>query len=169
MLGTSGVAEEHRQKIDHLIPSEPLPCKANLLIDFVENAVLPKVRRQQHKFSEPRRRCGNRCARGLDTDRSIGDTGHRCASLRKRICFFLLKKAHGYLCSLPAIRSLRIAWAKRHIFTLARYGLGSSLRIAWAMPESFRKRYPLRPRRPEGQYLAFVPACVTPVLALSRR
>ena len=36
-----------------------------------------------------------------------------CASLRESVCFFLLKKAHVYLCSLQVSSSLRIPWAKR--------------------------------------------------------
>src|SRR5205823_10591428 len=88
--------------IDHI-------AEAHLLIDLVENTVLAKMRRQQHDFSEPRRGCGNRFGRGLDTYRSISDTDHMClleerclvCPSQRGTCLSLLATGH---------RSLRITW-----------------------------------------------------------
>jgi hypothetical protein len=73
-----GIAEEHREKIDHLIAPEAPPRKTHALSDFGQNIVLAQVCSHQHHFSKPGRGRGDGLGRGLDLHRSIGDTGHMC-------------------------------------------------------------------------------------------
>ncbi len=77
-FAADGVAQEHRQKVDHLIPSEPPPCKAHPLADFTQPLVLAKVSGDQGDLAKPGRGYRDRFSRGLDTYRSIGDAAHRC-------------------------------------------------------------------------------------------
>src|SRR6266480_2895377 len=98
-FSADGIAEEDRQKVDHLIASETSPRKAYTLADFGQDIVPAQMRRHQHDFSEPGRGRGNGCGRGLDDYRSIGDTSHRYL-LERFGLFFPLKEAHFYPCLL---------------------------------------------------------------------
>ena len=42
-FATDGIAEENREEVDHLVPSEPPPDKAHLLSDFSQHIVLAKM------------------------------------------------------------------------------------------------------------------------------
>jgi hypothetical protein len=81
------VAEEDGEKVDHLVVTEAPPHKMHTLSDLGQDIVLAKVRCQQHDFSEPGRRRRDQLGRGLDTHRSIDDTGHMC--LLERKCLLL--------------------------------------------------------------------------------
>ena len=109
-----GIPEEHGEKVDHLIAPKAPPCKAHPLTDLGQNALLPQVLNEQSGFAKPGRRREDRLRRGLDDDRSIGDTVHmglldeRCCILPFQRGTFLSLRARGYI-------SLRIPWAKRDL------------------------------------------------------
>jgi len=104
-----GIPEEHGEKVDHLIAPKAPPCKAHPLTDLGQNALLPQVLNEQSGFAKPGRRREDRLRRGLDDDRSIGDTVHmglldeRCCILPFQRGTFLSLRARGYI-------SLRIPW-----------------------------------------------------------
>jgi len=108
-FATDGIAEKHREKVDHLIANASPPRKTHPLTDPGEDTVLAQMRRHQHDFAKPGRGRGNGCSRGLDDYRSISDTGHTYL-LEGMGLFFPLKEAHFYSCLLPVSSSLRIAW-----------------------------------------------------------
>jgi len=113
----NGVPEEHGEKIEHFVVPKAPPRKTHTLSDVGQNVVFAKMCRHQHGLSEPRRRCGNGLGRGLDTHRSIGDTGHMClASENVFASFFSRRHIFIYLCSLRGRSSLRIAWEKSPAF-----------------------------------------------------
>jgi hypothetical protein len=62
------------------------------------------MRRHQHDFSEPGRGRGSTLGRGLETHRSIGDTGHMCLAFENGADF---------------------SFSKRHMFILVRYRLAA--------------------------------------------
>jgi len=107
-----GIPEEHGEKVDHLIAPKAPPCKAHPLTDLGQNALLPQVLNEQSGFAKPGRRREDRLRRGLDDDRSIGDTVHmglldeRCCILPFQRGTFLSLRARGYI-------SLRIPWARQ--------------------------------------------------------
>src|SRR5712691_3974725 len=70
------VAEEHGQKIDHLIAPEAATGQAHLRVDGREDALLAKMGDEQRDLPEPGGGRGNRVGRGLDAHRVIGDTCH---------------------------------------------------------------------------------------------
>jgi hypothetical protein len=72
------MAEEHGEKIKHLVAPEPPSRKAHPLADLVQNALLLQVGCYQRHFAQPGRGRSLRFRSGLDTDRSIGDTVHVC-------------------------------------------------------------------------------------------
>jgi hypothetical protein len=100
-LTTDGVAEQHRQKIDHLIAAKTLPGKAHLLIDQASNTVLVKIPADQYDFSKPRRGRDGGLRSRLDFHRTIGDTYHTWTSLLRTVVFFLIKEAYFYAGWLP--------------------------------------------------------------------
>src|SRR5258708_22868640 len=75
-FATDGIAEKHREKVDHLIPPETPPRKTHPLTDLGEDTVLAQMRRHHHDSAQPGRRRRTRCSRGLDDYRSISATRH---------------------------------------------------------------------------------------------
>src|SRR5438128_8176605 len=73
---TDGVAEEHGEKVDHLVVPEATASKAHLRVDSVEDALLAKIGEEQRDLPEPGGQRRGRCGRSLDTHRDIGDTVH---------------------------------------------------------------------------------------------
>ena len=73
-----GIAEEHGEKVDHLVVPEAPSGKTYALGDFAQNVVLAKMSRHQHDFSEPGR---GRCNRPLHEPglRSLPALVHRHA------------------------------------------------------------------------------------------
>src|SRR5258708_39412346 len=55
--------------------------------DLGRDSVLAKMRRYQDNFAKPGRGRGNGLGRGLDTHRSISDTGHMCLLERMELIF----------------------------------------------------------------------------------
>ena len=51
-----GIAEEDRQKVDHLVVPEAPSCKGYPLADLGQDAMLPQLLDDQHRFAKPRRR-----------------------------------------------------------------------------------------------------------------
>ncbi len=112
-LATDRVAEEHREKIDHLIAPKTLPRKAHLLIDLVQNTMLAKRSANHHDFAKPARGRGVGFRSRLDFYRRVGDTSHAYL-LGENDCLFshqggtfLRRLATGHT-------SLRIAWVPRY-------------------------------------------------------
>ncbi|WP_235845861.1 hypothetical protein [Dictyobacter aurantiacus] len=75
-LTADRIAEEHGEKIKDVVASEPSSRKTYALINLVEDFLLLQVGSDQSHFTQPRWGCSLRFRRGLDTDRSIGDTTH---------------------------------------------------------------------------------------------
>src|SRR5260221_841292 len=75
-FATDGVAEDDRQKVDHLVVPKAPPCKTDALIDGSKDPLLAQVLDNKHHFPQPTGGRGDRLGRGLDTHRRISDTGH---------------------------------------------------------------------------------------------
>src|SRR5207249_5006577 len=52
---TDRVAQEHREKIKHLVASHAPSCKAHTLTDLAQDAVLAKMGSQQHDACQTRK------------------------------------------------------------------------------------------------------------------
>src|SRR5512135_3432846 len=75
-LPTDGVAKENDKKVDQFIVSKASSLKADAFGELGQDALLPKMLRQEHEFAPPGRRTGQRVSRCLDHHRSVGDTVH---------------------------------------------------------------------------------------------
>ncbi len=52
-FATDGVAEEDRQKVDHLVVPKTPPCKADALIDGRKDPLLAQLLDNKHSFPQP--------------------------------------------------------------------------------------------------------------------
>lgn len=59
-FGTDGIAEQHRAKIDDVVPSEAPTGKAHLILKNSKHPLALQVVSQQRDFAQPRRRRGHR-------------------------------------------------------------------------------------------------------------
>jgi len=75
-LPTDSVAKEHDKKVDQFIVSKASSLKAHAFGESGQDALLPKMLRQEHEFAPPGRRTRQRVSRRLDNHRSFGDTVH---------------------------------------------------------------------------------------------
>src|SRR5712691_5383592 len=119
-LGTDRVAEEDRQKVDHLVVAETTAGKADVLTDLGQDSLLAKLLGNQGCFAEPGRRTGHILTRGLNDHRGISVTTHVDLLVGNDWLhphqggIFLYGFATGY-------SSLRIAWV------LGGYSLGTKV------------------------------------------
>ena len=75
-FAADGVAEEHGDKVDHLIAPEAPPGKAHLFGYGIEDSLSAKIVDDECGLPKPAGRRGHGLRRRLDSDRRIGDTGH---------------------------------------------------------------------------------------------
>jgi hypothetical protein len=52
-FATDGVAEEDRQKVDHLVAPKAPPCKTDALIDGSKDPLLAQLLDKKHYFPQP--------------------------------------------------------------------------------------------------------------------
>ena len=97
-----GIAEEDREKVDHLVVPEAPPCKTHALTELGQDALLAQMLDDEHHLAKPRGCRGNGVRKGLDDHRRIDDTVHICL-----------------LCE----ESFHSSSSRRHIFLLTRYWL----------------------------------------------
>jgi hypothetical protein len=82
-LTADSVAQQHRDKVDHLIAPEAVTGKTHTLTDGIKDTLSPKIVDNEGNFPQPTGSRRNRLRRGLDTDRRISDTGHCGPPYRK--------------------------------------------------------------------------------------
>ncbi len=83
-FATDGIAEEHSEKVDHLVVSEAPSRKAHPFADLAENIVLAKSADEEHPFAKPAR------GEGLDSEvvwifTELSAILVICTSLRERV------------------------------------------------------------------------------------
>jgi hypothetical protein len=103
-FAADGRAEEHGDKIDHLVTPEAPTGKAHLIRDDGTRALMLQVLSNQAEFSEPARQGWSRSSACLESDRRIRETGQR-SSFQKDWCVFLSVGRH----IVSGVRYVRLA------------------------------------------------------------
>ncbi len=65
---TERIADQHSNKVDHLIGAKAFPCEANAVAESGQHSQMGQIVRDESNFAKPGRNGGDRLWRSLDTD-----------------------------------------------------------------------------------------------------